>query len=416
MTYGIHTYPPQSQPTPIPPQSKQQQRQSQQLMMTTTQAEANNINHESRPWHDTHTGGQGNRNNTFTTRQAWEATGARPRTNAITRTTDRNNTILHTQPAPSYTRQQPRQAYGTEGDLDFTLYNEYKVNAPIRRSPVTQQKPDEYSLPKEWRFPGPPALMPRDEGGEIDKLVKALGQVMNKQSLKGMHFDVPTFSGKENENFEAWESDFEQYCSLCNWDTTMRMKSLGLVLKERARQIYEDLPQDKKSTWPIVIQQLRVKFGKRTASELLDCDKLDRLQGPTESVRDYTIDVVKRLRNAGIKDEKQRLLICYRGLKPSIKRTVFLLKPSDFESCETEALLVERNLQKYGEGDGVAIDDSINAIKPQNPPKQDKHVSFQKPSDIMTNKASRGGFNGRPRSPYRARHNDPMQGGMHTNP
>ena len=216
----------------------------------------------------------------------------------------------------------------------------------------------------------------------INQLVTALDQVINRPSMKGMNFEIPTFKGGEDEYFETWQSDFDHYCTLCNWDDQMKLKSLGLVLKERARQIYQDLPQDKKLTWPSVIRELQEKFGRKVSTDLLDCDNLDRIQAPKESVRDYTIDIVQRLRNAGITDNKQRFLTYYRGLLPQIKRMVFIMRPTSLEMCEQEALLVERNLRKNGSTDSTSVDQSINNMDDEkNAPcsYQTSEISTQKP-------------------------------------
>ena len=400
-----------------PPQQQQQQRQQQQLLLQlpqqsqrssglttgddiTDRAKAPNADQSN---HKSSTSTNNNHPKSFD----WMDTGAKPKSKRVT-TSSYDNRQWYPQQTPQNVRYATARGGDSDDNDDLPLYKEYKAPTIPPQQPQAHRSNDNHMMPTQRQYLETPTLKPRDEGGEIDKLVMALGQVMNKPSLKGMHFDVPTFSGKESDNFEAWEADFDQYCSLCIWDDGMRIKSLGLVLKERARQIYQDLPRENKTSWPTVITALRAKFGKRMSSELLDCDKLDRVQGPNESVREYTIDVVKRLRNAGIRDEKQRLLIHYRGLLPSIKKTVFLLKPTDLESCEAEALLVERNLQKYGDGDGSAIDNAINAVKQDNPAKPDKQVTFQN-SMGNNNRAFRGNRQGRFHTPPRPRHNGPVQ-------
>ena len=98
-------------------------------------------------------------------------------------------------------------------------------------------------------------------------------------------------------------------------------------------------------------------FGRNAASKMLNFNRLERVQSRNESVTEYTIDLVKRLRNAGVTDSEQRLLTYYRGLLPHIKRAVLLMEPTTLEQCERNALLVESNAAANGTDDIMTTED-----------------------------------------------------------
>jgi hypothetical protein len=198
--------------------------------------------------------------------------------------------------------------------------------------------------------PDPTVSQQTETSDGINQLVKALNRLVRPSQVpfKGAHFQIPTFDGSQDRYFETFETELEEYCRCMGWDDNTRVRSLAMILKGRARQLYTDFPPEVKSDWSAAMTKLRSLFGRKATSKMLNFSRLERMQTKNETVRDYSIDMVQRLSNAGITDSEQRLLTYYRGLLPHIKRAVLLLQPATLEECERDAMLVESNFRHNG--------------------------------------------------------------------
>lgn len=218
----------------------------------------------------------------------------------------------------------------------------------------------------------------------VEQLTAALSKLAAKpqpitENTKGLNFAAPKFEGTDREFFTSWRREYEDFSICMGWTDDVKLRGLSMVLSGRAKQLFQDIPIHLKQTWQSAISELEQKHETSTFS-MNKFTLLERVQGQGESVSDYTIDMVHRLRVAGVSDEAHKLSHYYKGLLPSIKRAVFVLQPKSLEECEKQAKLVEENIRMNGEIGLTPTDGDITTLHPDSDKPADrtaKTVSFR---------------------------------------
>lgn len=267
------------------------------------------------------------------------------------------------------------------------------VQLPPPRPPRTSPTKEPRTLPcrhSKQRTDGFPQVADQESGKNVDikvveQLTAALSQLTNKSqpnhnNTKGLHFSAPQFGGTENEFFSTWLRDYNDFAVCMGWPDDTKLRGLSMVLTGRAKQLFQDVDPSLKTTWVSAIRELEAKYNAASASSMTNFTLLERVQGRNESVSDYTVDMVHRLRVAGVNNESHKLSHYYKGLLPNIKRAVFILQPKTLDECERQAKLVEDNIKMNGEQSLTAVDDDVSTIgntgnKP--PEGQQKSITFQ---------------------------------------
>ena len=156
--------------------------------------------------------------------------------------------------------------------------------------------------------------------------------------------------------------DIDEYATYVKWSESQKVSSLPLLLQGRAKQIYQDLPPAAKSSWASVLSRLEESFGIDAATNILTFQKLDRIKGNDESVRDYAKDLLQRLRNAKITNDQHIMSCFFRGLLPNIRNQVIMMQPKSLSELEKFACIVELNITANGDSTAVAIQDAISQV------------------------------------------------------
>ena len=212
----------------------------------------------------------------------------------------------------------------------------------------------------------------------VEQLTAALSKLtekpQNMSNNSGMKIEAPKFGGADSEFFSSWKRDYEDFATCMGWSDDMRLRGLTMVLTGRAKQMLQDLPASQKDTWTKAILALEIKHKAASPSAMTNFTLLERVQGREESVSAYTIDMIHRLRVAGVTDESHKLAHYYKGLRAAIKRSVFILQPKTLEECERQAKLVEDNFRINGDASLTSLEDDVATIK--NKQQMNKSVSF----------------------------------------
>lgn len=219
----------------------------------------------------------------------------------------------------------------------------------------------------------------------VEQLTAALSKIADRPqttttTAKGLNFTAPQFGGTEKEFFTSWRRDYDDFAVCMGWSDDMKLRGLSMVLTGRAKQLFQDIDHSRKTTWQSAIAELEAKHNNASASSMTNFTLLERVQSRHESVSDYTVDMVHRLRVAGVTNESHKLSHYYKGLLPNIKRAVFILQPKTLEECERQAKLVEDNIKMNGEQSLTAVDDEVSMIgnnENKTPERQKKSVTFQ---------------------------------------
>jgi hypothetical protein len=209
---------------------------------------------------------------------------------------------------------------------------------------------------------------PPDKGGDITKLVAALQNVSNPEPypsiMRGLALKIPKFGATDEECFSTWLSDFEEHALCLGWSEENKVRSVGLVLSGRARQVIQGLTTTQRQSWTSTVASLKNAFGPTSATRMDGMTRLERVQGKTETVRSYTVDIVQRMQDVGLTakttssvEQSMRMNTYYRGLLPYIRRVVYAKNPTTLEDCEKEALVAEANIRANGpDGMGLLVD------------------------------------------------------------
>lgn len=140
----------------------------------------------------------------------------------------------------------------------------------------------------------PPASNRNDTANiKMDDLLQALRTLTTGHgaSTRAPTFDPPKFSGNGEESLDQWIRDIDEYSICVKWTPTQKLASLPMLLRGRARQVFQDLPPEDKSTWTASMDKLQDVFGMDTSSDILMFQRLDRVQKSTETVREYAKDI-----------------------------------------------------------------------------------------------------------------------------
>ena len=92
-------------------------------------------------------------------------------------------------------------------------------------------------------------------------LITALKQVTRGEKGHTMpQFDAPIFKGLARV-LEQWLQDLDEYSKCMNWDEELKLSTLPMLLQQRAKQIYQDLAPNRKTTWNQAMAGLAAHFG-----------------------------------------------------------------------------------------------------------------------------------------------------------
>ena len=149
--------------------------------------------------------------------------------------------------------------------------------APTHR-PQRHQEQDSARRPTRPEPNGPDHI----DKTEVDKLVEALAQLTTRpqhnSAIKGLNFPPPKFGGEQSEFFSAWLRDYDDYAACMGWTDEHKLRGLSMVLSGRAKQIFQDIPPNTKSTWQAAIHELRQKYNEGSPSSMTNFTLLERVQ------------------------------------------------------------------------------------------------------------------------------------------
>ena len=184
------------------------------------------------------------------------------------------------------------------------------------------------------------------------------------------------FSGNTDTSFTYWLNKYEKFCDLNNITEADRFNVMPFYLTSSALIYYNELPQHIKSNYTALKDALKEKF--ESDSRYIDFSILSAKQESSESVESYLNRICKL---ASDKNVPERLLIsiCLNGLKPSLRKSVFLSQPKHFSELTKLARLAEtseKGLMNSIESSYEIFIDQIKNLKTQvSAQKQEKTVN-----------------------------------------
>eukprot|EP00112_Aurelia_sp_Birch-Aquarium-sp1_P024200 Seg753.4 transcript_id=Seg753.4/GoldUCD/mRNA.D3Y31 product="hypothetical protein" protein_id=Seg753.4/GoldUCD/D3Y31 len=162
------------------------------------------------------------------------------------------------------------------------------------------------------------------------------------------------FYGKMGDDFEKWLREFERCARANHWSNERLVEILPSLLRDRASDIWEELPNSAKEDYEQLTSALSQQFMPQEARRLYYGDLYTRRQGESESVDEFSrsIQILTRRAYADMPATHQDTLMrehFISGLRKSIQRLLNLKDPETFSEAVRVAKGIEYN-DEYVDG------------------------------------------------------------------
>ena len=129
----------------------------------------------------------------------------------------------------------------------------------------------------------------------------------------------PTFSGSSEEDVQVWIKQFEQFCVFKKLNNDQKLASIGLLLRGQAAVWYHGLPADITANLNSLKEKLVSTYSlSRNALWQKERQLFNRLQGPTESVKEYITIMRASCRDLDVSEAQLVRIICG-GLREELR-------------------------------------------------------------------------------------------------
>ena len=181
-----------------------------------------------------------------------------------------------------------------------------------------------------------------DLAGALRELATSLGQngTFNQ-----------TFSGKVDEDIDAFLSKFDRFCDINYRDKAYKLQTFPLLLDGRAYTLYQELPDEIQQDYTTLTANMKQYFATTVLPPLHAFETLySQKMANTETVQQFFENILKKSKNLNITLE-QKTALFISGLPKKIKTYVINEKPDTLAEA----------LQKAKEGELLKLDDTEEA-------------------------------------------------------
>ena len=180
-------------------------------------------------------------------------------------------------------------------------------------------------------------------------LAEALRQLANSMGQTGKF--NKTFTGKTDENIEAFLTQFDRFCDINNRDEAYKLQTFPLLLDGRAYTLYQELPDEIQQDYTTLTANMKQYFATTVLPPLHAFETLyTQKMANTETVQQFFEKILKKSKNLNIAPE-QKTALFISGLPKKIKTYVINEKPDTLAEA----------LQKAKEGELLKLDDTEEA-------------------------------------------------------
>ena len=190
---------------------------------------------------------------------------------------------------------------------------------------------------------------------------------------------TPIFTGNNDSSFEIWRTSLEDMFAYLQWpiDDPMRLLLLPTALTDYAKIHYNSLPQSDKTDYNTAMAALAKNFSVAHQPPTTKAAKLQRKQGPTESVREYNLEITRRIQECNVTDPERQLEIYIQNLRSDIAQRVLLMVPTTLRQAQTAADIVEQSLNLNHDPSMMAFQSNNNQRR-QDYPRRSRADSYNK--------------------------------------
>ena len=192
---------------------------------------------------------------------------------------------------------------------------------------------------------------------ELHDIIHGMQRFNTSDAKRGPHVKPPIFSADNTMSFESWVKGIEEAFDHYNWsfDHPSRATIIPSLLSGLALLHYRKFSPQVKNNYASAIAKLEEKFGLSSKNPVVIFQQLERKQKPKEKVKDYTKDILQRMQDNDIQDEKFMLATYLKGLRSKIRTQVILMKPTSLLEAEQSAELVEQTAEEEDDTEDKTI-------------------------------------------------------------
>ncbi len=130
----------------------------------------------------------------------------------------------------------------------------------------------------------------------MDKITNRPPQTVN-QRRELPKINTPTFNGASDMSFEIWRTSLEDMFAYLQWPPKdpMRRLLLPTAFTDYAKIHYTSLPQQDKKDYNTAMEALAKTFSVSEQPPTTKAARLNRKQGLTETIREYNLEITKRI-------------------------------------------------------------------------------------------------------------------------
>ena len=127
-------------------------------------------------------------------------------------------------------------------------------------------------------------------------------------------------------------------------DSKNRIKIMPCILDNLALITYRGLSTEQKNNYCSIMAVLKKAFGIESKNAVHVYSQLERKQGKTETIESYAKEILQRLQNMNITDERYMLATYLKGLRSEILSKVLLMSPAKITDAVDCSLIVQQSL------------------------------------------------------------------------
>ena len=183
-----------------------------------------------------------------------------------------------------------------------------------------------------------------------NKISDMMSSVLTPQPIntkrEAPKISAPTYDGTAESSFEMWRTSLEDMFAYLQWpeNDPQRLLLLPTVLTGFAKVHFNSLKPQEKSDYKTAMLHMSNTFSITNQPPTARAARLHRRQGLTESVRDYSLEIIKRMQECNILDADRQLDIYIQNLREDIAQKVLMMLPTSLRHAQTCAETAEHTL------------------------------------------------------------------------
>ncbi len=168
------------------------------------------------------------------------------------------------------------------------------------------------------------SLSASNDASALVRSIKELATTLthiNANVYKEPNITLPEFDGSIDCSFERWVRDLKICFDYLGWDTDhpQRRTIIPTLLKNFARAQYDNISNVDSLTYTELMTELRRIFSHANKPINVRYQHTVRKQTDNETVRNYSADMMQRIKDCNMESEDSKVMTYLNGLLPQIK-------------------------------------------------------------------------------------------------